>query len=197
MPDRGRISAVQLHHLAERLADPHAGIQCAVRVLKHDLARGAHPAHGRRIQRVHRHAIHLHPSARQRNQAEQRTAQRGLPAPALAHQPHALAGLDAQVHPVEDGENVARPAEEVRNHIHGLSPFPGAWFALKGTRIKVLLGDVVEAKGAPGTFIDDRLAIACGTGAIRLLRLQREGKGAMDAEDFLRGFPIAAGTEVL
>jgi methionyl-tRNA formyltransferase len=85
-------------------------------------------------------------------------------------------------------------AAEVRNHIHGLSPFPGAWFEVNGTRVKALLCDVVQASAAPGTFIDDRLTIACGTGAIRLLKLQREGKGAMEAQDFLRGFPIAAGT---
>ena len=65
---------------------------------------------------------------------------------------------------------------------------------MNGTRIKVLLCEVVEAEGAPGTFLDDRLTIACGTGAVRLLKLQREGKGAMEATDFLRGFPIAAGT---
>ena len=75
------------------------------------------------------------------------------------------------------------------------SPFPGAWFEVNGTRVKALLCDVVQASAAPGTFIDDRLTIACGTGAIRLLKLQREGKGAMEATDFLRGFPIAAGTE--
>ena len=86
-------------------------------------------------------------------------------------------------------------AAEVRNHIHGLSPFPGAWFEVNGTRVKALLCDVVQASAAPGTFIDDRLTIACGTRAIRLLKLQREGKGAMEAQDFLRGFPIAAGTE--
>lgn len=88
-----------------------------------------------------------------------------------------------------------RSAEEVRNHIHGLSPFPGAWFQAKGTRIKVLLCETLDDKGEPGTFIDNRLAIACGTGAVRLLKLQREGKGAMEAEEFLRGFPIPAGTE--
>ena len=88
-----------------------------------------------------------------------------------------------------------KSAEEVRNHIHGLSPFPGAWFEVNGTRIKALVCDVVQASAAPGTFIDDRLTIACGTRAIRLLKLQREGKGAMEAQDFLRGFPIAAGTD--
>ena len=87
-----------------------------------------------------------------------------------------------------------KSAAEVRNHIHGLSPFPGAWFEVNGTRVKALLCDVVQDGAAPGTFIDDRLTIACGTGAIRLLKLQREGKGAMEAQDFLRGFPIAAGT---
>jgi methionyl-tRNA formyltransferase len=88
-----------------------------------------------------------------------------------------------------------KSAAEVRSHIHGLSPFPGAWFEVNGTRVKALLCDVVQASAAPGTFIDDRLTIACGTGAIRLLKLQREGKGAMEAQDFLRGFPIAAGTD--
>ena len=88
-----------------------------------------------------------------------------------------------------------KSAEQVRNHIHGLSPFPGAWFPLNGTRIKALLCEVTDGHGIPGTFVDDRLAIACGTGAIRLLKLQREGKGAMEAEDFLRGFPIPQGTE--
>jgi methionyl-tRNA formyltransferase len=88
-----------------------------------------------------------------------------------------------------------RHADEVRNHIHGLSPFPGAWFAVNGTRIKVLLCEVTAGEGRPGTFLDDDLAIACGSGAVRLLRLQREGKGAMDATDFRRGFPLPKGTE--
>ena len=88
-----------------------------------------------------------------------------------------------------------RSAAEVRNHIHGLSPLPGAWFQVNGTRIKVLLCEAIDAKGQPGTFLDDRLAIACGTGALRLLKLQREGKGAMEANDFLRGFTVPKGTE--
>ena len=91
----------------------------------------------------------------------------------------------------------AKPAEEVRDHIHGLSPFPGAWFQVNGTRIKVLLCEVVDGHGKPGTFIDERLIIACGSGALRLLKLQREGKGAMEADDFLRGFAIARGTEAI
>jgi len=89
-----------------------------------------------------------------------------------------------------------RPASEVRNHIHGLSPFPGAWFTVNGTRIKVLLCEAVDGDGEPGQFLDDRLTVACGTGAVRLLKLQREGKGAMEAKDFLRGFPIAVGPKI-
>jgi methionyl-tRNA formyltransferase len=87
-----------------------------------------------------------------------------------------------------------RSAEEVRNHIHGLSPFPGAWFEARGTRIKVLLCETGDGSGTPGSFIDDRLCIACGTGAVSLLKLQREGKGAMEADEFLRGFPVPSGT---
>jgi methionyl-tRNA formyltransferase len=57
-----------------------------------------------------------------------------------------------------------------------------------------LLSRVEEGEGAPGAALDDALLIACGTGAVRLLKAQREGKGAQEAEVFLRGFPLAAGT---
>jgi methionyl-tRNA formyltransferase len=89
----------------------------------------------------------------------------------------------------------SRPAIAVRNHIHGLSPFPGAWFEVNGTRVKVLECTAVAGAGAAGTVLDDRLTIACGNGALRLRRLQREGRGAMDAETFLRGFAIPSGTK--
>jgi methionyl-tRNA formyltransferase len=87
-----------------------------------------------------------------------------------------------------------RPAAEVRNHIHGLSPYPGAWFATKGTRVKVLSCEVVEGDGQPGTVLDDKLTVACGNAAIRLVRLQRDGKGPMAAAEFLRGFAVEPGT---
>jgi methionyl-tRNA formyltransferase len=64
------------------------------------------------------------------------------------------------------------------------------------TRVKALLSRAEEGEGAPGEVLDDGLLIACGTGAVRLLRAQREGKGAQDAADFLRGFPLAAGTRL-
>ena len=91
-----------------------------------------------------------------------------------------------------------RPAAEVDRHIRGLSPFPGAWFEApsdKGlVRVKALLSRVEDAGGPPGQALDDALLIACGEGAVRLLKAQREGKGAQDAEVFTRGFPIPAGT---
>lgn len=87
-------------------------------------------------------------------------------------------------------------ATEVRNHIHGLSPFPGAWALAGGARLKVLACEVMDGHGAPGTALDDRLMIACGKGAVRLTRLQREGKGPMDADSFLRGFAIPKGTQL-
>jgi methionyl-tRNA formyltransferase len=90
-----------------------------------------------------------------------------------------------------------RPAAEVDRHIRGLSPFPGAWFEApsdKGpVRVKALLSRVEDRDGAPGAALDDALLIACGDGAVRLLKAQREGKGAQEAEVFLRGFPVAAG----
>jgi methionyl-tRNA formyltransferase len=84
----------------------------------------------------------------------------------------------------------SRPAREVHDLIRGLSPFPGAFFTLdlgSGTRIKALRSTLADGAGAPGTILDDRLTIACGTGAIRLTQVQREGKGAMESEAFLRG----------
>ncbi len=92
----------------------------------------------------------------------------------------------------------SRPASEIHNHIRGLSPVPGAWCLIlasgKDLRVKVLTCKPVEGSGAAGTVLDDRLTIACGTGAISLRTLQPAGKGAMDCAAFLRGNPVAAGT---
>lgn len=82
------------------------------------------------------------------------------------------------------------PAAAVHNHIRGLSPFPGAWFEIelggKPVRVKALRSTLASGAGAPGTLGND-LTIACGSGAVRLTQVQREGKGAMDAATFLRG----------
>ncbi|MCI4644533.1 MAG: methionyl-tRNA formyltransferase [Hyphomonadaceae bacterium] len=93
-----------------------------------------------------------------------------------------------------------RPAAELDCQIRGLSPFPGAWFewtppgADAPLRIKALMSERVDSAGAPGAALDDALGIACGEGALRITRLQRPGRGPMEAADFLRGSPIPAGT---
>jgi methionyl-tRNA formyltransferase len=92
--------------------------------------------------------------------------------------------------------DVSKTAHEVLRHIHGLSPFPGAWMMVNDARIKVLRCAISDASEVAGTFIDASLTLACGSGAITCLELQREGKGAMPAEVFLRGFPVPAGTRV-
>ena len=88
----------------------------------------------------------------------------------------------------------SRPWQEVHNHCRGLSPFPGAWFELAGTRIKVLRSTRGEGSGAPGSVIDDRLTVACGEGSVRLIEVQRAGKQPMKVEEFLRGVHVAKGT---
>jgi methionyl-tRNA formyltransferase len=93
----------------------------------------------------------------------------------------------------------AKPARDVLRHIHGLSPFPGAWAGLAGVsenaRVKILRCELAKGSGAPGEVLDDLLTIACGEGAIRILELQREGKARMQAADFLRGVPLKAGAK--
>ena len=91
----------------------------------------------------------------------------------------------------------ARDSADVRNHIHGLSPFPGAWTMIGQSRVKVLKAEAVAGAGEAGTALDDRLTIACATGAIRFLEVQREGKGAMPAEALLRGLAVPPGTRLI
>jgi methionyl-tRNA formyltransferase len=95
--------------------------------------------------------------------------------------------------------NWSDPAAVVARRIRAFAPVPGAWFTLneRGTSVRVkALGAFAEmeaAVAAPGMVLDDALLVACGEGAVRLTRLQREGKGPMSAGDFLRGTPVAAG----
>lgn len=107
----------------------------------------------------------------------------------------------AKIDKAEAEIDFTRPAFEVHNHIRGLSPFPGAWFeaAVPGgrpERIKVLRSTRAEGGGEPGTVLDDRLTVACGTGAVRLVEVQRAGKRAMGAGEFLRGFSMPPGTRL-
>ncbi|WP_296474001.1 methionyl-tRNA formyltransferase [Roseinatronobacter sp.] len=85
-----------------------------------------------------------------------------------------------------------RPAEDVARHIRGLSPFPGVWFDSPFGRLKLLNARAVDGQGSPGTLIDG-LTIACGTGAVEVLDVQREGKRAMSAQEMLRGAGAARG----
>jgi methionyl-tRNA formyltransferase len=110
--------------------------------------------------------------------------------------PQAQAGV-AYAAKIDKGETRiawARPWQEVHNHIRGLSPFPGAWFEHEKARIKVLRTTRGEGSGTPGTLLDDQFTVACTDGAVRILELQRAGRQAMKAEEFLRGANVAVGT---
>jgi methionyl-tRNA formyltransferase len=92
-----------------------------------------------------------------------------------------------------------RSWQAVHDHCRGLSPFPAAWFEMADTaagRVRVLRTTRGEGTGAPGTVLDDRLTIACGDGAVRILELQRAGGKSMKAEEFLRGARLAPGAQV-
>jgi methionyl-tRNA formyltransferase len=103
-----------------------------------------------------------------------------------------------KIRPKEAKVDWAKPGVDIDRKIRGLSPFPGAWFLLptdKGPmRVKALLSAFEDADGPAGQVLDDRLLIGTGAGAVRLLRVQREGRGPQDAETFLRGAPVAVGT---
>ena len=123
----------------------------------------------------------------------------GLERGALTLTPQAAEGVTyaSKIDKTETRIDWSKPWNEVHNHIRGLSPFPGAWFELNSegapVRVKVLRTTKGEGKGAPGTLLDDKLTVACGEGAIRILELQRAGKQPMKADEFLRGSPLRAG----
>jgi methionyl-tRNA formyltransferase len=106
-------------------------------------------------------------------------------------QPEAGVTYAAKIDKAEAKLDFAKSAEDVHNTIRGLSPFPGAWFELelagKPTRIKALRSTLATGDAPAGMLLGPDLTIACGTGAVRLTQVQREGKGAMDAATFLRG----------
>jgi methionyl-tRNA formyltransferase len=87
-----------------------------------------------------------------------------------------------------------QPAEQIERQVRAFNPVPGAWFEANGERIKLLGAEVADAVGTPGEVLDDRMLVACGTGAIRPTLVQRAGRGAMNREELLRGFAVPAGT---
>ena len=113
-------------------------------------------------------------------------------------QPEAGVTYAGKISKAEAHIDFDRPAKDVLRHVHGLSPFPGAWCLLPGpdkpVRVKLLEVELEPSmSGSPATVLDDRLAIACAAGAIRPVRLQREGKGPMDLDAFLNGLRPAPG----
>ncbi len=89
----------------------------------------------------------------------------------------------------------SKPWNEVHDHCRGLSPFPGAWCEMPGAgRVKILHTTKGEGSGPPGRVLDDKLTVACGSGAVRIVELQRAGGKPMAAEEFLRGTPLAPAT---
>ena len=106
----------------------------------------------------------------------------------------------AKISKEETRIDFSRDGLAVHNHIRGLSPFPGAWFEAeingRNERIKVLKSEPAEGAGEAGTVLDDRLMVACGTGAVRLLKLQKAGGKPLEAAEFLRGTALPKGTRL-
>ncbi len=106
----------------------------------------------------------------------------------------------AKIDKAETRIQFSRSSQDVHNHIRGLSPFPGAWFEMeiggKPERVKVLATEMASGMGEAGSVLDDALTIACASGAVRLLRLQKAGGKPMLAADFLRGTPVSVGTRL-
>jgi methionyl-tRNA formyltransferase len=115
---------------------------------------------------------------------------------ALTPQPQDGVTYAEKISKAETRIDWSKPAADVHNHMRGLSPFPGAWFELDGVRIKTLRTTLANGSGTPGTVLDDKLTIACGDGAVRLIQIQRAGKQPMSADDFLRGTPVKRGAVV-
>jgi methionyl-tRNA formyltransferase len=115
---------------------------------------------------------------------------------ALACVPQVLEGVTyaAKIDRAETRIDWIRPAIEIDRKVRSFAPFPGAWCILPdGARAKILMTQAMDGQGDPGCTLDDSLLVACGAGAVRIVTLQREGKGVMGALDFLRGTPVSSG----
>jgi methionyl-tRNA formyltransferase len=116
-------------------------------------------------------------------------------------QPAEGATYAPKIDKAEAAIDFSRPARDVLAQIHGLSPWPGAWFLLpregEPLRVRVLRAEEAAGSGKPGEVLDTQLTIACGEGAIRPLVLQRAGKAPLEREAFLRGTPVPAGTRLI
>jgi methionyl-tRNA formyltransferase len=117
-----------------------------------------------------------------------------LPAYPPVVQPDERVTYAAKIEKAEARIDFTRSAGEVERQVHAFHPAPGAFFELAGERIQLLAVAIEAGDGPPRTVLDDRLTIACGTGAIRPVTVKRAGRGAMATAELLRGFPIPAGT---
>ncbi len=109
-------------------------------------------------------------------------------------QPADGATYAAKIDKAEARIDWTRPADETERQVRAFAPAPGAWFEANGERIKLLAGAVADATGEPGEILDDNLTIACGTGGLAPLEVQRAGRAAMTPGELLRGFAIPRGT---
>jgi methionyl-tRNA formyltransferase len=115
----------------------------------------------------------------------------------LTPQPAEGVTYAAKIDKAETRVDWSKPWKAVHDHIRGLSPFPGAWCELPAAgRVKVLRSTRGEGGGSPGAVLDDRLTVACGDGAVRIVDLQKAGGRPMKADEFLRGTPIGKGTQL-
>lgn len=111
-------------------------------------------------------------------------------------QPEAGVTYAAKIEKHETRLDFSQPVEVVERQIRAFNPVPGAFFEVAGERVKLLAADIADDTGLAGTVVDDRLTIACGSGAIRPILAQRAGREAMTPEELLRGFDIPKGTIV-
>ena len=111
-------------------------------------------------------------------------------------QPDSGATLAPKIAKSDAHLDLTRPAALVERAVRAYHPAPGAFVELHGERLKILAAELVDESGPPGTVLDDRLALACGSGALRPTLVQRAGKPAMPTRDLLNGWPVARGTLV-
>jgi methionyl-tRNA formyltransferase len=116
----------------------------------------------------------------------------------LVPQPQPSEGVTyaAKLHRDEARLDWRRPAVVLERQVRAFDPWPGAWFEARGERIRVVQAALAQnaAPAAPGTVLDEALSVACGDGAVRLLRVQRPGRASLDVAAFLRGFALTPGT---
>lgn len=116
-----------------------------------------------------------------------------LPTLTPEQQPEEGVTYAAKIDKAEAKIDWSKPAIEVDRLIRGISPFPGAWFLLNGERVKALLSVLSDGSGNAGTTLDDTLTVACGTGAVKLLKVQKAGKGPQTSDVFLLGTKVPTG----